>query len=412
MSGKERIRDSDEAVISETKNNIPSRAEILQSIDVEIDNGRKDQQLRGWTSWAILGAIAVIIWSMLIVIEGARFSIYHIFLIFVILLVADDLIDLISGAITPIRSEPTTSTRFYRFSQILGANRLFLLCYFARSLTLSIMGFIFYYCVIRISAIMFVCYYGFTSFGAIVVFVLSFTRLPVSLQITNRWVSINKLIIVFIILIGYVNFWWKTKDILLMSEYKVGLLLAAFAFLLFRLVVSTHGSWLHLQLVALRRNFALGDIDSISALRQLDITLRGMEMSDILQHDLGEILRLIEIVQREVSGARKILDEADQSVMQKQKTISEMENLLQVIESSFSRFPDLVDALSLKVDRFSGRIQAIRILYPKTTKHTEGIVDKLGQEIAALKANWKKLKGNYDSMLNIIKGYCDHATKQ
>lgn len=411
MSGKERIRDSDEAVISETKNNIPSRAEILQSIDVEIDNGRKDQQLRGWTSWAILGAIAVIIWLMLIVIEGARFSIYRIFLIFVILLVADDLIDLISDAVSPIRSEPTTSTRFYRFSQILGANRLFVLCYFARSLTLLIMGFIFYYCVIRISAIMFVCYYGFISFGAIVVFVLSFTRLPVSLQITNRWASISKLIIVFIILIGYVNFWWKTRDILLMSEYKVGLLLAAFTFLVFRLVVSTHGSWLHLQLVALRRSFALGDIDSISALRQLDITLRGMEMSDIIQHDLGEILRLIEIVQREMSEARKILDEVDQSIMQKQKTTSEMENLLQVIESSFSRFPDLVDALSLKVDRFSGRIRAILILHPKTTKHAEGIVDKLGQEIAALKANWKKLKGNYDSMLNIIRGHCDHATK-
>ncbi len=292
----------------------PKKEEIVNALDVEINHIRQEDQRPGWTTWTMLGALATVVWLILNEVDRIDFNFPNGLFLFLAISVTMDALTFFKGLVTYDPSPGRRKNRFYISSQLFTDNRSSLFLFLIRIALLLYIGSLFHDWLRAPTPIAFFLNYSIIWAAAAVILVLSFVGIPVPLSPaeTPLGTTISALFVVLwiTIVIAFVEACLSHSSSLNLTDYRFGGLLWSISFLLSNLVIGSNRPRLLDTLIELRRDLALGRIDVTSAIKQFDIALSGLQVSDLFQEQIKNVLALLEKANQEVKSAGECIEVA------------------------------------------------------------------------------------------------------
>jgi hypothetical protein len=309
---------------------------VLSFLDKEIERILSDQARSGLTVWAVLAALAGVIWLGFSTWEAGGFKANNVLLLFFVFSFGVELIlYLYSGLSKPWFAEYDTD-RFYPVHRIVG-NRFLILLMTARAVLLIYLA--------SISGVwwphLFFVYlfYGYRIFEFIVDLIYDFVKIPI--RVTSGGLSMPLAIALFVALV--LAAWGAYKILLLVSaspdlsvsDFRMASLFTVGSILLILLARVENDYPLLSSLTNIRQYLTFKEIDIETAMRHIDITLSGMRVSDVLQEPVRRYLHSYDQMNIEYSAALKELEALEASLPESNATpSSEQLTIMQAVLQS------------------------------------------------------------------------------
>jgi hypothetical protein len=283
------------------------REELLHLLDSEIHHDLEQRKRHGWTKWALIGALAAIIWLLLDKVEASSFGWTNA----LVLLLVFSVIHSAGSYFWHFFWGSKTKEHSFRYRYIERANRgiFFLATVYMVSLI---------HIAIRYSAgiplhqkIAVVTFLILMAVGCLAGLVISYLRIPVAVSsglpegLLGRITGIiigGFLLVVMFSTTGYLANIFSGPEGVSVEDWRVGILLFAITYI-FTLFPATHDTELILSLAQLRRGIVFGTMELNTAIKQAEIVIAGMHVADVVQDELRPILKLFEEINAELNEA-------------------------------------------------------------------------------------------------------------
>ena len=266
----------------------------LQLLDSEIEHIRGTETQQGWTSWGLIGAIVAALWLLSDELKVANSRLEIVALAVILFSSITDSVRWLIYQFWQWKVSADQSTKIRWSHEWFSGNELVFVVEFLRSLALLIVAWeVAPRSWLPLSA--FSIAYGWYLLMVIAWLALTRAEFPIKQGFTIKGFAY---ILGFVVpcltsFLLYLNFASAlTGEVV--SSFRVGGIIVFISYLILSLaMVTKHSSVLH-TLIALRRDLALDRIDAKSAASQVEIALKGMEVSDAIQKDVSPILNLVE----------------------------------------------------------------------------------------------------------------------
>jgi hypothetical protein len=285
-------------------------------LDSEIENLRSEIEGPGWTSWALTGALAALVWILISLVEEGKYSLKP---VASLLLVTSFLVysyALVKGRVGPSLPSERPKGRLMP-THVINANMAVIILLVAQLAFLTIV-------ILRLS----------TELGSVATsislaaisllwlivlagIVIAAKRIPVPFNSRHRLVTIVLVIYLVVMLLSiwyHIRFLWISPGVASVYDVRFALVIAAIFYLSGRLVSVPRGALTLDVLRTIRRELLLGRIELGTAIQQVDIALTGMRASDLLEGYVSKLLSLYRDASAELSKSVSCIDQMEKSV--------------------------------------------------------------------------------------------------
>jgi hypothetical protein len=385
--------------------------EYIAYLDGEIEGLRRELEWPGWSRWAIVGAMATLVWLLFDLVETTSYSVSKIIVSILTVSLFTDGMTFLSQVVNRDRENSPEEIRFHVTKQIFGNNRGALLLLTARwivpiVLAIGISDRV--HLALTISSIMISVLF---LLVAVPFMVLSFMRVhfPTSIGANRpsvRFISAVLGLVAVLSSLGYGEYLLHSLDGLDFPELRIVVTTLSLFVLLFLLTRSPHGLSILKSLTLVRRNLALNAISVEDAARETEIALAGLAASEAFQAEVSEILDLIgegnskmHSVNKQLVVLESLWAGSGGHLTDDQQTISDSlyrSTMLDVLSSN--RF--VKNKLEGKISSLNGRLAFAASLAGNTDDSLYSVMEKIRQ---ALDENQAKAKENIESIVSLIR---------
>jgi len=388
---------------------------LIDLINSEISQIESEQRRPGWTSWALLGALATLLWLL---VKNASLQCLDwqiVGLAFLTLTLTIECITHVHAISTLSDIYAPEEPRFVS-SPLYGESKLTLLL-------LSIQGFILFYIniqlkqqILSIPRILSWVVIGFYILLGIGGLILSYRETPQQKfpkQKLTLWALALLIIMMIIVLSGYWAVLIKSVSAADQSNLQTATLLVLILYVFKLLADIPKQSPILPSLISIRRDLCLDRIDMSWAAKQLDVAFSGMRAEDLLQEYVQKILEceaaITDVLKQMMRTSKAIIDlipsepsdlksealasnrEAIKALMEANKVhAAKLESLRIESVSSMQRYYDKAGQI-ISVDE-----RAVDAINEGTSKFGQG--QKESNEIdAAVKEQMALIKDKIDS---------------
>lgn len=360
---------------------------LIELLEFEVGRIRAEESQSGWTTWALLGSLATILWLLSLTLEAHTIDIRNTLLLLLgFSLLWDCLTRWLPGLIAPELSKSTPRLQFAR--SVLGQARSWTLVELARSGALmAVAAMIRPFAGTAVVAAIYL-FYGAYVLMCLLVLIMSFLRWPLPTNGAKGWPV--RVLAAVLLGLGAVSLWgllsalWTSSIAPALCEYRVaGLLLAAIVTLQILARVRRRTPLLD-SLVQIRRSLGLRRMNSGSATQQTEIALAGMTLADAVQDDLRELLSLAAQASASLDAFAKELEALSSALGHDVTQVPEgqLSLLKAVMRSAKAHVDDALDSqagFGDGLDRFTRRVLLLQRVVPGSGQH----VQVLGEMLAA-----------------------------
>jgi hypothetical protein len=383
----------------------PGLKTVLDAVDFEIEHLRN--QASGWTTWALLPALAGLLWLFLDQLANPV-STHTVARTFFVLSVALDLIlggaGMIAGKVAPARSgNRWISTRNFldvslsgRLDLSLGIGLLFLYLWLALR---------YWPDVTRVTTV-----WAFLYFGLLIPILLIFLvgmLLDMDLRVNQPQKPWTVLLAWGYLGLGLWLVISYTRALIggtppSVTEWKVAGILVAIRVLVSFLARIMRQPILLQELVTLRRDIVFGRTDSDRALHHLDIVVAGMQESDRLQRKVEKVMTLLREHQNE---CRAMVDESAAmrasltGPQSPKKTAITMNSLKKWYNEHHATLTARVDKIVREVTKSNRRARAIVAGSPSAEAMWRDIDAQVDRELESVARQSEEMHKSVDELL-------------
>ncbi|MCX6571732.1 MAG: hypothetical protein NT006_10020 [Candidatus Aminicenantes bacterium] len=265
---------------------------LIEFINHETDQFDVEQKRHGWSTRALLVALATLVWLLASQMPLTSVNWQNVGLLFFTLVLTISFIDSFSSTVSMQFGKVSEEPRFF-LTSLFGIARKYILTRFVLCLILFFVGIQLRMHIFGISKILILILLAFDAAASLIALIFSFRHIPFSKFLIRKsapFYSFLSTVPMIIALAGYYVALAKNLDSFSPSDIKVALLLTlittTFA-LMGRMPIM---SPILPSLDSIRKNLVLNKIDVDRATSQLDIALSGMKVGDLLQENVKEIL--------------------------------------------------------------------------------------------------------------------------
>jgi len=287
---------------------------IFQFLNEEISQLFAEQAQPGWTLWAVLGALATVLWLLSQELEAHTFSTENVSLLLLVFSMSSDVLRVGVEQISPDTKQSRTG-RFQFSRQFLSSTRLSFYWELVRGMLF--VGIVVTYSTgIRIDHWVAALYYS----GVLILMSslgigLSYSKMPIDLG--RLGITLKEKIVVTVTLLvptawglfGYVQHLSDLSSAPSITDYRLGALLLAILVLVEVLTTRSTPSPLISSLREIRRDLICNKIDTNTAIEQVDIALLGLRVNDFLQEEISSFLRTNSVWHNSVKDVRDQFEE-------------------------------------------------------------------------------------------------------
>lgn len=389
------------------------KQELISAISKEIDFIQKNESRPGWTQWALLTAIAGLVWVLLKQIQQGSFDLNSISLLFFIgIIIWDTLIFFRAFFLKPKPSlpfKPNDSIK-NRFTSPLESSleRGFNISFLVRT---GLVVFLMFMIPVSLNIILksiILFYYLFFSFFIIFSIFSDFFDIPIPKKIPNKLVIrifvgiFVGICVVFIISIYLLIIGLECQSTCI-NNIQTSFILLGILYLTSLYISIIYSS--DLLLLALRnteRDLTFGYIDTESAKDQVDVILKGRKMNHLLQEYVNDIIFLLE-EKNEYEKKILLLLEGE---LKKEDTLT-TEDTIDKIAHYLDKIKDIRDVqLEKKINRFQLKRYFINIMDPdakynfsllddkflKSKEKSSAVLEGVGEKLEKLKTKYSQHK--------------------
>jgi hypothetical protein len=295
----------------ETDTTVNPRDEFIKFLDSEISSLRSEIQRPGWTTWAILGGIAALVWLLFSEIEIGKYSVRNVAgLVFVIWLFCVFFMG-ISSLVNPARPPHKSKERFLP-EYLMSTRRLGLILLAGIPIFFIFVAMDFSPDVGSLVTIM--AYFVIASWIlAIVIFiVIAFTNIPIprntAANTQTKIANALSAVVTAIPLWFYIRFLFISPGTASIFDVRFATVIAAISCLVLLLMFKSAGSLTLDSLIAIKRELFLGRLDLDTAKRQVDVALTGLDASQAFEEYLSKLLSLLREAAAEYSKCTEHLE--------------------------------------------------------------------------------------------------------
>jgi hypothetical protein len=298
---------------------------LVEFLSREMEHLRAEHQRPGWTTWALLAALAAVAWLLLDVVGTPGLTWQGVALVYFVLSLACESADQIHSGLAPrAKGNAMHANRFALLSTKYGVVRSTLLlaifqygiiCFLA--LALQNTGLHILHKIVVFALFM----YG--AFCAGSLFCLSYSRDPTSLSpqdLKRSWREVALVAACLLIptatVIVVVVHMFEARAYPAVAEWRAGALAYGVFFVLERLSSGSTEMISHTMLVDIRRRLVLGHLDLKAAVRQTDIVLCGMTLGEVVENEVRQVMQILHEQEQEICRAVAIY-ETSQALLDK-----------------------------------------------------------------------------------------------
>jgi len=378
-------------VASTELNEVKAKDDLINLLEFEIVRMHQEDAKPGWTTWALVGSIATILWVALKELQdhAGKIELNHVLYCLVFFAVAWEALVDIKNMVLPWPTSRRVS-RFWHSHAILGGARLQMLGYF-----------LWYGCLLMVTIVLPIIPQKFAFWMAVIVlssnvvavlggFTASYVSFPFSPLVGGKGAMtvglVLKALIGIVLISALMGSLLSLPWSISVEEVKVGLLAFSESLLLLRLLeLGTQNPFLS-TLTDVRRLLGLGQIDYKVAKKQTEIALRGMDASEVLRPHIESILsmyRQIAVIQKaafnELTALAACLPEGEVPLTDQQKTL--MDSVLKSTDQKVDAACRLMVEVSDGFKRFDKRIKNLTIWFPQASTDIQQSVKELREKL-------------------------------
>lgn len=374
---------------------LPTHDQLVSLIQFELDRAEKLAARPGWTAWALWGALATVAWLAVSEIYGSTLAWDAVGLWFLLGSMLADLIGIVPGLLNQESNLQNHGHRFIIANRSLGSARSLFALLFLRYVILATL------CISKFSSLSPWIAYSVVSYTVMaalffgITLALSFSTSPLpSTQASTRPKNIAFALLALLavtVTVGSIVTLIGHPNSFSLENIRTGGLLWTASMLVILLSVARPKSPLIQPLIDIRRDLGLNNIDLSTAKRQIEIAIHGLQVADILQHEVSAVLTPLRLA----LNAEEQISQDIQALLAQLPTdpnstlTSEQANLTSAVLRSVE---SLQDDARKRVETF----QAASILFASKATFIIGTNPNTKTEIDVLKAE-------IDSALNDLR---------
>jgi len=383
-----------------------TRAELIQALTLEIDTISKEQNRPGWTLWAILSSMAVVISMSLNELVSKQWNWGHVGLVFIAAFVIFESLSSVKSILDQSDPSQVKPMRFVQAGTF-ASSRLRIL------LRMAVYGILFFLSYIihpspgPVPTVALRLFAGFWIVTGTLVLVLTFLDFPVSSSPSRKGLVVVDLCVLAIastLAWTYSRAIYDSVSTYTLSDFRLGFLSFAFSFLIL-LITAGEKQPLLSRLFELRRDLSFGQLDVAAAQRQAELAIAGLRTADVLQRQFEKVLAASEKYQRDLAEAHARLNLFERSSKPSENSVTVPETRL-----PDSLAPALADSLRVALERalksqgevresltqFQNRTRILTAVYRSCKAEVEelstrvkGELDKADNEARSLKERFQ-----------------------
>jgi len=329
---------------------------LIGLLESEISRVRDEKSQPGWTTWALIGSLATMLWLLMAELE--KHIVYRqntLFLLLALSLAYDCITSVVSIIKLPAPTWHASSkprSRFRLAHSVLSSGRSRILIDITRLLFLMVAAAEIQSLLNTPYVVATFFYFGMSAVFMMILFVYSFLEIPLPVGSIRRGVVILLgfllLIPAILALFGFSETLWHQGVSPTAPEWRVGGLLFAITLVLQILAQEQPRTPLLETLIDIRRNLALGLVDLDSARRDTEISLLGMKTADVLQDDLQELLA--ELGQMDIRTQAMYREYERMAAIMENNEVGTLEDSFALVEDKIA---SLENQIAAKEDRMA-----------------------------------------------------------
>lgn len=341
--------------------------DLLRVLDQEIDAINNQKTKPGWTSWAILTAIAGLAWVLINLLEASTttVNIQKVLEYSLMGFIIYDCLRMISSHLFN-KGEDSSAPRFLSIINLKNSKIL------SHFLEYIIITFLLFYINLPINHFLYDALkieYILTIFVSIAFSVCIYTNYP--LQKSNKGINTNYIFsaVIFLYFAIFINYFFNFKPILL--DMKIAAILLAIGLLLSEYISSfSHQDLILEMLQDIRRKLNFGYINSDDATTKVDILIFGRKGSDLLEGTISDTMNYLQQIENIYYALEKIspsdiaagtnpdihnkivfyFNKSDKIINNLGKTLKKLENKSRTLTRNF---PETLDDINTEVDKIT-----------------------------------------------------------
>lgn len=370
-------------------------------LNSEIESLQNEIQRPGWTTWALTGALAALVWTVVSLIEQGNYTLRATGSILLVISFLFYVYGLIQGLISPSLPSQQHRGRLMH-TDLVRANIPFIMLMIAQSVFLIIVILKFSAELSGIETSISLAAVSLPLAGALIGIAVIGARLPVVYNPRHRF-SIALFIVCSVLMLlsvwYQVRLQWISPGGATIYDVRLALVIAATFFVFYRLVFIPRGALTLDLLTTIRRELLFKRIELGTATQQVDIAITGMRASDLLESYVTKLLSLYREAEAELNKSVSCLDQlAEWQRGTAEKTSPEQlalgRELMKALESSIDKAYNIVVTDIPRAYRPIGRRVVILEFagLPGGSDDLKDLEEKLKTAQAGLAEQTKKLK--------------------
>jgi hypothetical protein len=285
-------------------------------INSEIENLRNEIQRPGWTTWALTGALAALVWALISLVEQGHYSLRAVASLLLV-------ISFLDYARTPIQVLISPSLTLQQLrgriipARLLSANMPVIVLMVAQLVFITIV-------ISRFSTELgsVATSISFTAVSVLLLstligFVIIIARFPVVFNPRNRGAVAILVVCSGLMLLSvwyHIRFLWISPGGATVYDVRFALVIAAIFFLSMKLISVPRGALTLDVLTNIRREVLLEKIKLETAIEQVDIALTGNRASNLLESYIAKLLSLYRDASAELSKSVSCIAQFEKSL--------------------------------------------------------------------------------------------------
>ena len=326
-----------------------NKKEFSIFLNSEIESLRSEIQRPGWTTWALTGALAALVWILISLIEQGNYTLRE---IGSLLLVISFLIYIY--ALTQSRISPNLPSQQNRgrlmHTELLRSNIPFIILIIAQLVFLILVILQLSTELGSIATSISLAAVSIPLLSAVMGMILIATRFPVLYNPRHRYTKVVFVVCSVLMLLSvwyHIRLLWISPGGATIYDVRLALVIAAIFYLSCRLVFIPRGALTLDLLTTIRRELLFERIEIKTAIQQVDIALAGLRASDLLESYVTKLLSLYRDAKNVFSKSVSFIDQLEEwqaGTVEKMspEQLPFRRELMNALESSIDKAYDIV----------------------------------------------------------------------
>lgn len=282
-------------------------------LDSEIENLRSEIQRPGWTSWALTGALAALVWILISLVEQGTYSLRAVASLLLVISFLTYSYAFLKDRVSPSLPSQRPRGRLMP-THLINANMTVIILMVAQLVFLTIVIPRFSTELGSVATSISLAAISLLWLSVLAGIVVIAVRIPVPFNPKHRLLTILLVTYSVVILLSvwyHIRFLWISPGVASVYDVRLALVIAAIFYLSCRLVSVPRGALTLDVLTTIRRELLLERIELGTAIQQVDIALTGMRASDLLESYVSKLLSLYRDASAELSRSMSCLDQLE-----------------------------------------------------------------------------------------------------